>query len=176
MQWMQPSNDRYAAHLIRFKAWVLSRRRAFAGDDQEDIEHDLWLDLLERLPKYAPEKATLNTFIALVVERRVATLIRDRSTEKRSTDREECSLDEPVLDADGRVVPPARNDARGGQRPGPSPRSRARHGSCHGPPSRRLAGDRLGARVRHAELRGPGTRLLAARDGQGRRAVAGDLP
>lgn len=97
-------ND-YAARLIQFKARMLSRRWAFAGDDREDIEHDLWLDLLERLPKYDPDKATLNTFIALVVERRVATLIRDRSTEKRSPDREECSLDDPVLDADGRVVP-----------------------------------------------------------------------
>ena len=104
MQWMQPPNDRYAASVIQFKAWMLSRRRAFARDDREDIEQDLWLDLLERLPKYDPAKATLNTFIALVVERRVATLIRDRSTEKRSPDREECSLDDPVLDGDGRVV------------------------------------------------------------------------
>jgi len=96
-------ND-YAARLIHFKARMLSRRRAFAGDDREDIEQDLWLDLFERLPKYDPTKATLNTFIALVVERRVASLIRDRSTEKRSPDREECSLDDAVLDADGRVV------------------------------------------------------------------------
>lgn len=100
----QECND-YAVRLIGFKAWMLTRRRAFARDDQEDIEHDLWLDLLERLPKYDPAKATLNTFIALVVERRVATLIRDRSTEKRSPDREECSLDDQVRDADGRVVP-----------------------------------------------------------------------
>lgn len=97
-------ND-YAASLIGFKARMLSRRQAFGRDDRKDIEQDLWLDLLERLPKYDPAKATLNTFIALVVERRVATLIRDRSTEKRSPDREECSLDDPVLDADGRVVP-----------------------------------------------------------------------
>jgi len=104
MQWMQPQNDRYAARLIRFKARILSRRRAFTRDDREDIEQDLWLDLLERLPQYDPTKASLNTFIARVVERRVVSLIRHRSAEKRSLDREECSLNDPVRDSDGRLV------------------------------------------------------------------------
>lgn len=94
-------ND-YAARLIRFKARMLGRHRAFARDDREDIEQDLWLDLLERLPKYDPARASLSTFVARVVERRVVSLIRYRSAEKRSAFREECSLDDRVLDADGR--------------------------------------------------------------------------
>jgi len=111
-----PQLNDYAARLIHFKARMLSRRRAFALDEPEDIENDLWLDLLERLPKFDPAKATLNTFVARIVERRIVSLIRHRSAEKRSLDREECSLNDPVRDCDGRLVerhqttPEAAND------------------------------------------------------------------
>lgn len=94
----------YAATLIRYKARMLSRKRAFARNDREDLEHDLWVDLLKRLPKYDPSKATLNTFIARVVERKVVSLIRYHLAEKRAVAREEASLNELVRDCDGRTV------------------------------------------------------------------------
>jgi len=41
----------------------------------------------------------------VILERRCISIWRERNAERRSPEREECSLDDPVLDADGRVVP-----------------------------------------------------------------------
>lgn len=80
-------------------------RRLRKRTERCDLEHDLLSDLIDRLPKFDPAKAQLNTFVARVVERRVVTLIRYRFAEMRSPEREECSLDDTALDCDGRAVP-----------------------------------------------------------------------
>lgn len=100
-----PGIPPYASRLIRYKAWQLSRQPGFRPDERCDLEHDLLSDLLDRLPKFNPAKSQLNTFVARVVERRVASIIRFRFAEMRSPEREECSLDDLVLDCDGRRVP-----------------------------------------------------------------------
>ncbi len=99
-----PGIDTYASRLIRFKSRQLSRQPGFSHSDRCDLEQTLLTDLIVRLPKFNPAKAQLNTFVARVVERKIASIIRHRSAEKRSTGREECSLDETVLDCDGRSV------------------------------------------------------------------------
>ena len=96
-------ND-YAARLIKFKARQIARKPGFSQSDREDVEQSLILDLLKRLPDFDPAKAALNTFIDRIVNRKVASLLRHHKAEKRSRQREECSLNDPVLDADGRVV------------------------------------------------------------------------
>lgn len=96
--------DEYASRLIRFKARQLARRRAFAGCEADDIAQDLWLDLHKRLPRYDPARAQLNTFIARIVERKVVSLLRYHGAAKRTRDREDCSLNDQVRDADGRPV------------------------------------------------------------------------
>jgi DNA-directed RNA polymerase specialized sigma24 family protein len=62
------------------------------------------VDLLERLPRYDATRSRLNTFIARVIERKVVCLLRHHGAAKRSRDREECSLNDPVLDAEVRIV------------------------------------------------------------------------
>lgn len=104
MQWMQTPNQQYAARLIKFKARQLCHRTGFTLSDQGDIQQTLWLDLIARLPRFDPKKAQLNTFIARVVERKVISIIRHRFAEKRSPEREECSLNDSVLDCDSRTV------------------------------------------------------------------------
>lgn len=104
MQWMQRLNERYAGKLITFKARQLSRRSGFSRTDRDDLEQELWLDLVGRLPRYDPNKAALNTFIARIVERKVVSILRYRLAEMRSPTREEASLNDSVLDCDGRVV------------------------------------------------------------------------
>jgi RNA polymerase sigma-70 factor (ECF subfamily) len=94
----------YAARLIQFKARQLSRRPGFSRTDRGDLEQELWADLLGRLPRFDPAKASLNTFIARVVERKIASILRYHLAEMRSPGRNEASLNDPALDCDGRVV------------------------------------------------------------------------
>ncbi len=96
--------DGYAARLIGFKAKQLTRRLGFSSSDRPDIEQELWLDLLDRLPRYEPGKAAINTFVACVVERKIASILRHHFAQMRTPHREEGSLDEPVLDGDGCTV------------------------------------------------------------------------
>jgi len=94
----------YAIRHIRRRARQLARTEGFAAQDIEDIRQDLIVDLLERLPKFDPAKATCNTFVARIIERKVAKLIRDRNCEKRDPRREECSLNECIDDGEGGSV------------------------------------------------------------------------
>jgi RNA polymerase sigma-70 factor (ECF subfamily) len=105
MHWTRQLIPIYALMLFRFKARQLTCQPGFRLDERCDLEQDLLCDLLDRLPKFNPAKAQLNTFVARVIERRIASIIRFRFAELRSPDREECSLDDLVLDCDGRRVP-----------------------------------------------------------------------
>ena len=96
--------DPYAAGLIRFKARQLVGQAGFTASDREDIEQELILDLLRRLPKYDPKRAQRNTFIARVVEHRVATLIEAQKAGIRDYRRCRCSLNDRFEDEDGRSV------------------------------------------------------------------------
>ena len=96
--------DPYAAGLIRFKARQLVGKAGFTASDREDIEQELTLDLLRRLPKYNPKRAQLNTFIARVVEHRVATLIEAQKAGIRDYRRCRYSLNDRFEDEDGRLV------------------------------------------------------------------------
>lgn len=94
----------YAAELIKFKARHLVRNPKYRTIDREDVEQDLFLDLLHRLPHFDPSKSSLNTFIAKVIENRLVSILRYLDAEKRTRRREETSLNDPALDCDGRTV------------------------------------------------------------------------
>ena len=96
--------DPYAAGLIKYKARKLVGKAGFTASDREDIEQELILDLLRRLPKYNPKRAQRNTFIARVVEHRLASLIEAQKAGIRDYRRCRCSLNECFEDADGRSV------------------------------------------------------------------------
>jgi len=86
----------YAFELIYHKARQLVGKAGFTWDDVEDIEQELALDLLERLAKFDPAKATYNTFVARIVERKISKLIRHRMQEMRDYRREDGSLNDPI--------------------------------------------------------------------------------
>ena len=65
----------YAAKRIRLRAGQLIGRYGFSPDDREDLEHDLALDLLQRLSRFDPSRASLNTFVSRVVDHAVATIV-----------------------------------------------------------------------------------------------------
>ncbi len=86
--------DPYAVEIIRFKARQLVGQAGFTVVDRDDLEQELILDLLRRLPNYDPKRAKRNTFIARVVEHKIATLIEKQTAHKRDYRRCRCSLNE----------------------------------------------------------------------------------
>jgi RNA polymerase sigma-70 factor, ECF subfamily len=91
----------YALKLVHLKARHLVGTAGFTRDDVEDIEQELVLDLLARLPQFDPAKASYNTFVARLVDRKISKLVRDRQRERRDPDREDCSLSSLVNEEDG---------------------------------------------------------------------------
>jgi RNA polymerase sigma factor (sigma-70 family) len=98
-------HDPVASHLIRTKASRLSRRRGFVPSDKADIEQELWLHLAARIDGFDPSAGPWECWASVILDRRCVSIWRRRNAEMRTPAREECSLDEPVFDADGREVP-----------------------------------------------------------------------
>ena len=92
----QSEITKYAADLIRHKAHQLVGKAGFTRDDVEDIQQDLIVDLLERLPNFDPNKAAYNTFVARIVKRKVCKLIRHRMQGMRDYRREDYSINTTI--------------------------------------------------------------------------------
>lgn len=96
--------DEYALRLIRSKARQLVGKAGFTASDREDIEQDLALHLLARLPHYDPRRANGEAFTTQVVQNRVRTLLEHRSAECRNWRRCRASLHDTVACDDGDPV------------------------------------------------------------------------
>ena len=86
----------YALTLVHHKARQIVGKAGYTQSDVEDIEQDLILDLLERLPKFDAAKAKYSTFVTRLVERKISNLLRDRLAEMRDHRREVCSLNDEI--------------------------------------------------------------------------------
>jgi RNA polymerase sigma-70 factor, ECF subfamily len=93
----------YLAKLVRIKARSLIGKPGFVPADVPDIEQELTLDALNRLPRFDPERAKLETFITRIVDHCIATLIESRRAGIRDPGLEEGSIDERRVDAEGQV-------------------------------------------------------------------------
>ena len=71
-------------------------QKGFVESDREDLEQEMLLDLLERLPKYNPNRAKRNTFIACIVDNKIATIIEAREAGLRDYRLCRCSLNERI--------------------------------------------------------------------------------
>ena len=96
--------DEYAVRIIKYKARQLVGRVGFTESDREDLEQEMILDLLQRLPKYDPDRAQRNTFIARVVEHKIATIIEARKAGLRDYRLCNCSLNDRLEDEEGGSV------------------------------------------------------------------------
>ncbi|HPI75788.1 MAG TPA: sigma factor [bacterium] len=85
--------DEYEVVLIRVKSKSAIGKTGLRQEDLEDIAQDIILDLLQRLPKYDPEKASRHTFIDRIVEHALADMFNERSAPKRDYRRAPASLD-----------------------------------------------------------------------------------
>lgn len=90
--------DGYAVTKIRYQARRLARSRVFGPCDIEDLEQELMLDLLRRLPAFESGRASFSTFIARIVENCAATLIEAATAEKRGAEIVHESLDASAAD------------------------------------------------------------------------------
>jgi len=96
--------DEYAVQLIKYKARQLVGRVGFTESDREDLEQEMVLDLLRRLPKFDPKRAGRNTFIARIVEHKVATIIEAQKAGMRDYRLCSCSLNDRLEDEEGRSI------------------------------------------------------------------------
>lgn len=96
--------DDYALQLIKYKARQLVGRVGFTESDREDLEQEMILDLLRRLPKFDPKRAGRNTFIARIVEHKVATIIEAQKAGMRDYRLCSCSLNDRLEDEEGRSI------------------------------------------------------------------------
>lgn len=110
-------ND-YAEQLIQIKARQLARRSDFRWSERDDLAQEMRQQLLRRAPLFDPQRASLNTFVACVIDSWIASLLRDRRRPGRAAIRCACSLEGSQLTGDGDHAP--RRDALGAD-PGPSP-------------------------------------------------------
>jgi len=94
----------YAVTKIRFQARQLARTRALPASTIEDIEQNLMLDLLGRMPAFDPSKSSRYTFIARVVENHAATLVKAARAEKRGAAIMHESLHSVIHDGVGEPV------------------------------------------------------------------------
>ncbi len=80
--------------LIRRKAYSLIGKHGFREDDREDLVHDLILYVLQALPHYDPSRASLDTYIARIVESKVATIVKAKRAKKRYAPKGVVSFDD----------------------------------------------------------------------------------
>jgi RNA polymerase sigma-70 factor (ECF subfamily) len=97
----QQEVNEYAARVIRHKAKHLVGTAGFTESDRDDLEQEMMLDVITRLPKFDANKGTPKTFVARIIERKISKLIRHRTTDMRDYRREAFSLNESVEDGDG---------------------------------------------------------------------------
>jgi RNA polymerase sigma-70 factor (ECF subfamily) len=100
----QQEVNEYAAKVIRHKARQLVGTAGYTESERDDLEQEMMLDLLMRLPKYDANKATQKTFVARIIERKISTLIRHHTCEMRDYRREACSLNERLEAENGATV------------------------------------------------------------------------
>ncbi|HOM71132.1 MAG TPA: sigma factor [Armatimonadota bacterium] len=88
----QASFDEYARKTIKLKVRPLIGILGFREIDRDDLEQELAVHLIRRLPDYDSRKGTIKTFITMVVDSKIKTIIRLRKLRDRAFDNPDCSL------------------------------------------------------------------------------------
>jgi len=93
--------DEYAARLIKNKARQMVGTAGYTPLDQQDLEQELMVDLINRLPRFNPAIAKKNTFMIRVVEHRIATIYESRRAGRRDWRLCQSSLNSKLNHKDG---------------------------------------------------------------------------
>ncbi|HNQ22465.1 MAG TPA: sigma factor [Phycisphaerae bacterium] len=121
----------HQVRLDRLEEWFIARtarqlagKAGFTPSDVEDIEQDIRLDVLQRLPRFDPAQSSRHTFIVMLVRRCAASILERRRAEKRNRGRRSESLNVNIRDAEGREVERHQTIDSDTGRPGPSDEQR----------------------------------------------------
>lgn len=112
----EPEADRYTRRLIRHRAGRLVHQIGLNPADRQDVEQDLWVDLVARWRRFDATRAGGRTFAARVVEHQVTKLFHKSQAANQDAERNGRSLEEPVADGAGHTVPLASTLRDGAQR------------------------------------------------------------
>lgn len=118
----QQKLDQFTRGIVRRKVNQLIGRAGFTHQDREALEQDLFARVLKSLPSFDSKKGNRNSFITAVVERCVASILRDKRAAKRDH-RRICSLSIMINVVDEGPIELAQTisqrelDARRGQHP-----------------------------------------------------------
>jgi len=96
--------DRFEEWFIRCKARQLAGKVGFTTSDVDDIEQDIRLDVLRRLPRHDPAESSRRVFVVLLVRHCVADLLKRERRKGRNGGRRPQSLSAVVRDREGREV------------------------------------------------------------------------
>jgi len=91
----------FAARLIKRKAAQLVGRAGLTATDRKDVEQELSLDVLRRMPKFDPERGSFEAFVLRVVDNCVATILAARKAAIRDYRRCRQSLSKSIEDGEG---------------------------------------------------------------------------
>jgi RNA polymerase sigma factor (sigma-70 family) len=96
----------YAESLIRFKAKQLCSTGGFRASDEDDLIQELTLKLLEKAPRYDPNRgASLKTFANRVINSAVRMVLRKRAKHQRSPEGRALSLERKWVMVNGQPMP-----------------------------------------------------------------------
>jgi len=93
--------DEFAVRLIKKRTRRLIGSAGFTRSDVADLEQEMAMDLLTRLPKFQEGRVGLESFIAVAIKHRAATLVEAQKAAKRDFRKVAFSLDQEFVDEDG---------------------------------------------------------------------------
>ena len=80
-------------------------RNGFLQADADDLRQDLTMEVVTRLAGFDPAKGSIEAFLAVVLDHKSASLLAHRRAARRNPGRCTRSLDERVINNEGKVVP-----------------------------------------------------------------------
>ena len=93
------------ARIVRAKVRRLIGHGRFVRSDADDLQQQLALEVLEASATFDPAAGPWDAFVATVVERKAAQLLKHRKAEKREFRHHVVSLSSLVQDEEGQLVP-----------------------------------------------------------------------
>lgn len=73
----------FASNFIRRTASALARQSGFSPSDQDDLQQEMLIHVLERLPQFDPTKGCFNAFVKLLVKQYTSNVCRHVRAQKR---------------------------------------------------------------------------------------------
>jgi RNA polymerase sigma-70 factor, ECF subfamily len=96
--------DVFTSRFLRAKVRQLIGRAGFTESDRNDLLQRFAENLHRRRTKFKPNRGNWEAFVVVISENLLATIIEERSAEKRDFRRNGCSLNTNVTDGDGTRV------------------------------------------------------------------------